>query len=642
MTESDTFTYISPFPNLIFMFDGEERKGCYKSSFFADLKVSFSDHDELLLHRNLLSNASDLVFGFLRCSSGKRSLSKSRIEKERKGSEETESKKEVPVMEAVETEDGLMFIFNWPWEITKEEDKKAVVTVLRFCYGDNIVLNAKDCELNCAVYATIKRMQVKCEKELIPKLEEFLLQTAERDVQLGARLLKASVLYPADMIDMEKELAKRVLTTDRLHGFYDVTVTHCLNLLPAEYLDLKTFGQQYGALHSKCSEFAIRSGYLKANNWPVDKKDLEYAKRKEEALQILQKVNPEELNSSELDQLISLDLFNQVDLLDFYKKALIACERNHEEQEKVCGSTKFAKLLETTANLTNIPTGTTAADGCGAIYFPPKKCIVRTMNNSDNPGKGIVVTTLTNPASGENEVNADMIPFKCSHHAPIFDGNQYAYFMQDTTEGSGNRFGRLDLKATPFVFTELKVLPSDTFGQFFSGCWHHGKVFAVKNNAEIWFYDPSNDSWQNSGTNAPNHDDTQHVRLLSDPEDDADHIYAMGIESKKGLHRINLKDHSVDLVSAPEAKYSILRDALLIRIDATEFAVIASLDDGGVWYSYSSKNKQWKRIYNWRPSATAVNSQNNLVYASQERHLYYHVQGEDKWSSVPVDDKTFA
>jgi len=621
-SSADTLTVKSPFPNVINMYDGEkDNEFC-----FADLAFKYQG-GVWRLHRALLANASNLLYGYLSCVCFQKAEKQTRRKTVNgKDNDDDETGKNKTGIE----KEGQMYVFDWPFDTTKQVDKDGLVTVLRFCYGENMVLNAQNCELNCAVFAAVMRLQIKCQDEVINQMKAFIIHTAQRDVELGARLLRASVDYDElkkESIEIDKELAAIEFTIDRLHGYFDVVVTNCLYFLPPEYLNLKCFGE----LHSKCSEFAIRSGYLTARGLPSSNKDL--------SREILAQVNPEQLNSTELAAVVALKLFTQQELLDWFPKALAACERIVTEQERVCGSTRFAKFLESPANVTSIPTGTKASDTCSAFYYPAKHSIVRISNTTANPGKDLIITTLTDAANGTNEVKANILPFKCSNHSPVLHGNR-AYFMQDTTEGTGNRFGYLDVDR--LVFTELKALPSDAFGAHFSGCWHHGKVFAVKNNAEIWFYDPSNDSWQNSGTNAPNHDDTQHVRLLSDPEDDADHIYAMGIESKKGLHRINLKDHSVDLVSAPEAKYSILRDALLIRIDATEFAVIASLDDGGVWYSYSSKNKQWKRIYNWRPSATAVNSQNNLVYASQERHLYYHVQGEDKWSSVPVDDKTFA
>jgi len=332
-------------------------------------------------------------------------------------------------------------------------------------------------------------------------------------------------------------------------------------------------------------------------------------------------------------------LFEIDELLDFYRRALLASEKNHADQEGVCGSRKFAKLLESSAKATTIETSTNAANMCGAIYFPPKHCIIRTTSNTSNPGRDLIVTTLTGPTTGTNEVKSGIIPFKCTNHPPVFDGNLYAYFIQDASEGPGNRFGRLDLNT--FTFTELKVLPSDKFGAYFSGCYHQGKVFVVNNNAGIWCYDPATDAWQNCETNAPNHDGNQYVRLLSDLEDDADHIYAMGMESKNGLHRINLKDHSIELISEPVPKFNVLRDAVLLRIDATEFAVIAALD-GGVWYGYSSKNRQWKRFYQWDSTPTGVTTQNTLVYAAAEHTLYYHVQGNSYWNAAPIEADTFA
>lgn len=241
------------------MFDNEDT--------FPDLDFIITGLERpLKLHKNILSQTSELVKGILKAK------------------------------QASNSGDGN--IIKWMFDTNKEVDREALVKVLRFCYGDAVIVGVNNGEC-CAVIATLFRLKVICAVETATQLSKFVVDQADRNLSMGAQLLVATQRYPectnASFCAVDRQLAEIVLSKEQMKEDYKTVVDSCLMKLPAKYLDTA----KYGDAHTKWSEFTTRARYLRYHSESLSKKEKD---------EILKKCDWNTLESEELKELKELGL----------------------------------------------------------------------------------------------------------------------------------------------------------------------------------------------------------------------------------------------------------------------------------------------------------------------------------------------
>ena len=153
----------------------------------------------------------------------------------------------------------------WPFDTSKQVDRQALVKALRFCYGETLSVGTKNGEC-CAMIAALSRLQVTCLDEVVPKLINFALKEARKNVNIGVELLKVCTCYEeccnTNICTLNKDLAKIILTRENMLEHFREVVDDCLMTLPPEYLDQV----EYGEPHTKCSEFCLRAKYARLHS----------------------------------------------------------------------------------------------------------------------------------------------------------------------------------------------------------------------------------------------------------------------------------------------------------------------------------------------------------------------------------------
>ena len=197
---------------------------------------------------------------------------------------------------------------EWPFETKKVIDRQALVKTLRFCYGETLSVGTKNGEC-CAVIAALSRLQVTCLDEVVPKLNEFALEEARKDINIGIELLKMCTCYEECCKTLNKELAKIILTRKNIVEHFREVVDECLMVLPPEYLDQVEFGEP----HTKCSEFCLRAKYARWHS-----KEMSDEERKK----MLCACDWSTLNSQELRELRLAEYVDKDELLLAYERAL--------------------------------------------------------------------------------------------------------------------------------------------------------------------------------------------------------------------------------------------------------------------------------------------------------------------------------
>ena len=209
---------------------------------------------------------------------------------------------------------------DWPFDTSKQTDREALVKVLRFCYGETLSVGTKNGEC-IVVIATLSRLQVSCLDEVVPKLSDFVLEEARKDVSIGAELLKMCIHYEEcckkGICTLNKELAKIVLTKENMVEHFREVVDECLMTLPPEYLDQV----QCGDPHTRCSEFALRMKYVRWHSKEMSRDEMQ---------RILYVCDWSTLNSQEFRELRLADLMNKDELLEAHEKALEYLEIENE------------------------------------------------------------------------------------------------------------------------------------------------------------------------------------------------------------------------------------------------------------------------------------------------------------------------
>ena len=210
---------------------------------------------------------------------------------------------------------------GWRYDMSREVDRKALEKVMRFCYGENMVIEAESGEC-CAVIAALYRLQVTCADEAVKKIGNFALEVSKNDLKIGVKLLKESAIYQecctGGGCGLDKALSQIVLTADNIHNQYETVVENCLMKLPHRFLDMAEYTEQ----HTKYSEFWIRVEYVKQHP-----DCLTY----EQSEMILRECNWNELNYKELKGLRELEVVKDKDLLDAFQYVLEKTEKERDE-----------------------------------------------------------------------------------------------------------------------------------------------------------------------------------------------------------------------------------------------------------------------------------------------------------------------
>ena len=315
----ETLTLVSCFNNNEESFDNDES--------FPDMKFIVSGLEKpLALHKNILGRASQFVNKTLKCKSLANSddnhLSIWRLRgwhavnwlTDRSPQRSTETNKNSEDKDTIE----------WPFETKNEVDRDALLKSLRFCYGETVSVGVKGGEC-CAMIAALFRLQVTCLDEVICQLIDFAVKQATKDVEIGTQLLKDIQRYPecceSTKFNLEEGLVKVVLTANNICESYETVVDNCLMELPEKYLDMTEFG----AAHTKYSEFHVRAQYVRAHDG-----DLETSEKQE----ILKKCELTELNGRELRELEKLGIIESTTMIQTYQSVLEKMEKKQDEESQ--------------------------------------------------------------------------------------------------------------------------------------------------------------------------------------------------------------------------------------------------------------------------------------------------------------------
>ena len=489
---------------------------------------------------------------------------------------------------------------------------------LRFCYGTEIRLEPDEC---CAALASLINLDLTCKEELLITIESFMIQVAEKDMNAGVSMLKDCLKFEECKNDVtgriDLKLAEIVLSKSNLIE-HPNEWKKCIFSLPAEFLD----GREYGELHTELSEFSIRQQYVKHNGLSI-----------EEQRDIMMKCVDEELNCAELEQLESMQILSEKDLIVLYRRIL----RKSEEESAACKKRRvvfenelsFARLESTKRQESDISTGQKNATGGGSAYDERRHLIVSIANDKPSPRCDVFFTHLIDKTV---KCKKGLLPFDALFCCPVYDGTRYVYFTETSYgQAKGVQFGCIDLETMKY-----EERPSNSVGMFgcgFGGCFHHGSFYAILVGGEICAYDVEKRSWGRCGVKVPTASNSILARLLSDPQDDSQHLYVL--TQSDGLHRIDLAQKTITCVSSPLFDYDGANEALLLRVDQFEFIITAVLK-GLSWYKYSSKTNTWTPLVYWKSCVAPRNFHNHLFYDSSTRSFFYHVDGCEKWEVVPL------
>ena len=288
-TRETTFCVKSPFKNNAELFDNKDM--------FPDMKFVVPKLEKpLLLHKGLMAKTSKLLEGLLKAKESAKAEDSNQIE--------------------------------WPFDTSNERDRAALVKVLRFCYDETMIVDAKRGEL-CAVIAALCRLQVTYLEEILFRLTNFAVEQAKKDVDFGKEMLKETQLYPEccnpNTVELDKALAIVVLTRKNICDNFDALVDDCLMKLPMQFLDMTEFGEP----NTQFSEFSIRAQYLKEHEGTLSKKEKEM---------IMKKCDWTKLTREELKKLQELDVLEKDTLKEACNQAFESTEKEMHEYKEMSES----------------------------------------------------------------------------------------------------------------------------------------------------------------------------------------------------------------------------------------------------------------------------------------------------------------
>ena len=129
-----------------------------------------------------------------------------------------------------------------------------------------------------------------------------------------------------------EDLAKIVFSKDNVDKQFDNLKDHLMRL-PPHYLDFVG----YGAAHSKKSEFKIRMMYIKSNENDLDD---------EMKGSIVKACNMNELNSDEMKEIEELNVLEDEEMMELYRRALKGKEENEIPKEEEALKKKALKRAD--------------------------------------------------------------------------------------------------------------------------------------------------------------------------------------------------------------------------------------------------------------------------------------------------------
>ena len=73
------------------------------------------------------------------------------------------------------TQEGNENNRGWVYDMSRDVDKKAMVKVMRFCYGEDMEIGVDNGEC-CAIIAALYRLEVTCTEEIVKRIGYFGLE----------------------------------------------------------------------------------------------------------------------------------------------------------------------------------------------------------------------------------------------------------------------------------------------------------------------------------------------------------------------------------------------------------------------------------------------------------------------------------
>jgi len=283
----------------------------------------------------------------------------------------------------------------------------------------------------------------------------------------------------------------------------------------------------------------------------------------------------------------------------------------------------FDALDGTRSGRSEIETGNNTSHDGGAIYDPVRRIILSVSGNYNN-GRSVKLTTMTDDTHGETVLRPDMIPFGNHGQYPIFDTQQFTYFLQ-SEDGDNTSFGRLDMDT--FEFERLPNLPRSSFREFCRGCCQNGNIYALDRDLNVCEYNVSERSWRRLDCVMP-----RPGCLMADPSE-PNNIYCLCTDGR-GLYRIDIAEEShTHVENDPPSNFSLGAngEAVLVRVSASEFIIFAGLSAG--WHAYSSERNRWIPLHNWR---NVRNGSGHLVIVPEGPRGFYHVDDSERWEVVDL------
>ena len=196
---------------------------------------------------------------------------------------------------------------EWPFDTTNEE-RDALVDVLRFCYGRPLQVEPRKV---CPLIAAVWRLQLREAKNVSDQLVDYALGVARSNVPAGAAMLRDCVKYEEccdNRCELDRKLAGIVLTEYNMTNYYRDVVTMCLMKLPARMLDMVT----YSCLNSRINDFSTRMMYVRVHRSTMST---------EERRKIVDKALGRQLTGEDIEKLRQSGLYTDSELL---KRAIVA------------------------------------------------------------------------------------------------------------------------------------------------------------------------------------------------------------------------------------------------------------------------------------------------------------------------------
>ena len=212
---------------------------------------------------------------------------------------------------------------GWVYDMSRDVDKKAMVKVMRFCYGEDMEIGVDNGEC-CAIIAELYRLEITCGEEALKRIGYFAIEETKKDLRVGVKLLKECVVYPECCTEhgcgLDMALSQIVMTADNVRNNYETVVNDCLMMLPPRYLDVVG----YGSPHTKLSDFHIRIDYVKRHaDLTNEMKEM-----------IMKKCNMNDMRCDELKALRQVGALKSNDLLDAFQGAFEKTEKERDELKK--------------------------------------------------------------------------------------------------------------------------------------------------------------------------------------------------------------------------------------------------------------------------------------------------------------------